>query len=69
MGRLSAAPHGVGTRTGDDLGLLQYPAPTLEPGDEVTVADGGSAVVTRIVIAPVETKVHRLLEVTVVADG
>jgi hypothetical protein len=26
--------------TGDDLGLLEHPAPNLEPGDVVVVADG-----------------------------
>jgi urease accessory protein UreE len=32
--------------TGDDLGLLEHPAPNLEPGDVVVVADGREAVVT-----------------------
>lgn len=32
--------------TGDDLGLLEHPAPNLEPGDVVLVADGREAVVT-----------------------
>jgi hypothetical protein len=26
--------------SGDDLGLLEHPAPNLEPGDVVVVADG-----------------------------
>jgi hypothetical protein len=26
--------------TGDDLGLLEHPAPNLEPGDVVVLADG-----------------------------
>jgi hypothetical protein len=32
--------------TGDDLGLLEHPAPNLEPGDVVVVADGREALVT-----------------------
>jgi urease accessory protein UreE len=32
--------------TGEDLGLLEHPAPNLEPGDVVVVADGREAVVT-----------------------
>lgn len=32
--------------TGDDLGLLEHPAPNLEPGDVVVLADGREAIVT-----------------------
>ena len=32
--------------TGDDLGLLEHPAPNIEPGDVVVVADGREAIVT-----------------------
>ena len=32
--------------TGEDLGLLAHPAPNLEPGDVVVVADGREARVT-----------------------
>ena len=32
--------------TGDDLRLLEHPAPNLEPGDVVVVADGREAIVT-----------------------
>ncbi len=38
--------------TGDDLGLLEHPAPNLEPGDVVVLADGREALVT----APVEAE-------------
>lgn len=31
---------------GDDLGLLEYAAPNLEPGDTVFLADGTEALVT-----------------------
>lgn len=32
--------------TGDDLGLLEQPAPDLEPGDVVVLPDGCEAIVT-----------------------
>ena len=32
--------------TGDDLGLLEHPAPNVEPGDVVVVPDGREALVT-----------------------
>jgi hypothetical protein len=32
--------------TGDDLGLLEHPAPNLEPGEVVVVADGRETIVT-----------------------
>jgi hypothetical protein len=32
--------------TGDDLGLLEHPAPNLEPGEVVVVADEREAIVT-----------------------
>ena len=32
--------------TGDDLGLLEHPAPNIEPGDVVVLADGREALVT-----------------------
>jgi hypothetical protein len=32
--------------TGEDLGLLEHPAPNLEPGDVVVLADGREGVVT-----------------------
>lgn len=32
--------------TGDDLGLLEHPAPNVEPGDVVMLADGREALVT-----------------------
>jgi len=31
---------------GDDLGLLEHPAPNLEPGDVVVVSDRREAIVT-----------------------
>jgi hypothetical protein len=31
---------------GDDLGLVEHPAPNLEPGDVVMLADGREALVT-----------------------
>jgi hypothetical protein len=32
--------------TGDDLGLLEHPAPNVEPGDVVVIPDGREALVT-----------------------
>jgi hypothetical protein len=32
--------------SGDDLGLLEHPAPNLEPGDVVVLVDGREAIVT-----------------------
>jgi hypothetical protein len=32
--------------TGDDLGLLEHPAPNVEPSDVVVLADGREAIVT-----------------------
>ena len=31
---------------GDDLGLLEHPAPNVEPGDIVMLADGREALMT-----------------------
>jgi hypothetical protein len=31
---------------GDDLGLVEHPAPNVEPGDVVVLADGREALVT-----------------------
>ena len=41
--------------TGDDLGLIEHPAPNVEPGDVVMLADGREALVT----ARVEARVSR----------
>jgi hypothetical protein len=32
--------------TGDDLGLIEHPAPNVEPGDVVVLPDGREALVT-----------------------
>lgn len=32
--------------TGDDLGVLLHPAPNVEPGDVIALADGREALVT-----------------------
>jgi len=50
--------------TGDDLGLIEHPAPNIEPGDVVMLADRREALVT----ARVETdrrQVAALLEVAI----
>jgi hypothetical protein len=50
--------------TGDDLGLIEHPAPNIEPGDVVMLVDGREALVT----ARVETdggSLAALLEVAI----
>jgi len=55
--------------TGDDLGLLEHPAPNLEPGDVVVVADGRQAVVTaRVEAEPGPGPLVAMLEVVVTSD-
>ena len=54
--------------TGDDLGLIEHPAPNVEPGDVVVLADGREALVT----ARVEVKqgpLAGLLEVAVAREA
>ena len=52
--------------TGDDLGLLEHPAPNLEPGDVVVVADGREAVVTaRVEAEPGRGQLVAMLEVAI----
>jgi hypothetical protein len=55
--------------TGDDLGLLEHPAPNLEPGDVVVLADGREAVVTaRVEVEPGPGPLVATLEVLVSTD-
>jgi len=50
--------------TGDELGTLEHPAPNVEPGDVVVLADGREALVTsRVAAAP--GPLAALLEVVV----
>jgi hypothetical protein len=52
--------------TGDDLGLLEHPAPNIEPGDVVVVADGREALVTaRVEAEPGWGQLVALLEVAI----
>ena len=52
--------------TGDDLGLLEHPAPNLEPGDVLVVADGREAIVTaRVEAEPGPGPLVALLEVAI----
>jgi hypothetical protein len=74
-GSLAARPESVDTRrtvptyrlhdtTGGDLGVIEHPAPNVEPGDVVMLEDGREALVT----ARVETdgrEVAALLEVAI----
>ena len=50
--------------TGDDLGLLEHPAPNVEPGDVVTLPDGQEALVAARVEAGPEP-LAALLEVAI----
>lgn len=55
--------------SGDDLGLLEHPAPNLEPGDVVVLADDREAVVTaRVELEPGPGPLVALLEVVVTSD-
>ena len=38
--------------TGDDLGLLEHPAPNVEPGDVVVLPDGRGLVTSRVGAEP-----------------
>lgn len=62
----SVPTYRVHDTTGDDLGLIEHPAPNVEPGDVVELADGREALVT----ARVEAKpgpLVALLEVAIAA--
>jgi hypothetical protein len=51
--------------TGDDLGVIKHPAPNVEPGDVVMLADGREALVTSRVEVESEW-LTAMLEVAVV---
>lgn len=52
--------------TGDDLGEIEHPAPNLEAGDVVVVADGREAIVTaRVEAEPGWGQLVALLEVAI----
>jgi hypothetical protein len=53
------------SHTGDDIGLLEHPAPNLEPGDVVVLADGRDALVTARVEAERGSPLAALLKVVV----
>jgi hypothetical protein len=50
---------------GEDVGLLEHPAPNLEPGDVVVVADGREAIVRRVLTEPGPGPLVALLEVAI----
>ena len=55
--------------TGEDLGLLEHPAPNLEPGDVLVFADGREGVVTeRLEVEPGPGPLVAMLEVLVSHD-
>ena len=52
--------------TGDDLGLLEHPAPNLEPGDVVVLTDGREALATaRVEAEPGWGHLVAMLEVAI----
>ena len=51
--------------TGDDLGLLEHPAPNVEPGDVVVLPDGREALVTSRVETNGRGPFAALLEVAI----
>jgi hypothetical protein len=56
--------------TGDDLGLLEHPAPNLEPGDVVVLGDGREALVTaRVEAEPGWGQLVAMLEVAIARLG
>ena len=54
-------PYRLHDTTGDDLGVLEHPAPNIEPGDVVVIPDGREALVT----ARVDAEPGSLLEVAI----
>ena len=55
----------VRDRAGKDLGVLEHPAPNVEPGDVVTLSDGREALVFARIGAGRSSRFAALLEVIV----
>jgi len=51
------------------LGLLEHPAPNVEPGDYVVLQDGRQALVTGRIEAGRSSRFAAILDVEVVQDG
>jgi hypothetical protein len=51
--------------TGDDLGLIEHPAPNVEPGDVVVLEDGRESLVTARVETDGRGPYAALLEVAI----
>ena len=49
----------------DDLGILEHPAPNLEPGDVILLEDGREAFITARVDTPIGHPLTAMLEVVV----
>ncbi len=59
----------VHATTGEDLDLLEHPAPNLEPGDVLVFADGREGVVTaRVEVEPGPGPLVAMLEVKILHD-
>ena len=65
---MTVLTYGLYDTMGDDLGLFEHAAPSVEPGDVLTLADGREALVTaRVEGAP--RPLAALLEIVVVPTG
>ena len=57
--------YGVHDTSGDDLGVIEHPAPNVEPGDVVVLDDGREALVTALVETDGRGPFAALLEVAI----
>jgi hypothetical protein len=55
--------------TGDDLGVLEHPAPNVEPGDVIVLPNGREAIITARVEAQPGDSIQALLEVAIGSDS
>ena len=46
--RVQPYRHRLHDTTGDDLGLIEHPAPNVEPGDVLMLADGREVLVANL---------------------
>lgn len=64
--RLRQVPtYRIHSTSGDDLGLIDHPAPNVEPGDVVELPSGHDAIVTARVETDGEAPIAALLKVAV----
>ena len=64
------AVYRIRDATGADLGVLEHPAPNIEPGDVVWLPDGDEKIVTaRVEAAPGPGPLAAMLEVMPAPSG